>query len=111
MCLPSYFYHGAQLVDSMPGVRVGMCVFVYACLCECSPGFICPTPGSTTPTPIKCLAGTYSNAGATSCTNCAAGQYGATDGLQSSACSGFCAAGTFSADGAVACGDCNVAAG
>jgi hypothetical protein len=57
----------------------------------CTAGYACPA-GSTTSTPAAfiCTAGTFSDPGASSCTNCSAGRYGSSSGLSSASCSGLC---------------------
>ncbi len=56
----------------------------------CPTGYYCP---ARVPAPIICPLGTFSLGGVASCTPCSAGTYGASQGLQSSACSGPCPAG------------------
>lgn len=69
---------------------------------SCPAGYACAAGAA----PVQCLPGTYSLGGAASCTNCAAGSFGSTSGLQSAACSGLCPAGSFAAAGAAACTPC-----
>lgn len=76
-----------------------------------SAGYICPTPGSTTPTPTKCIAGTFSTAGATVCTPCSPGTWGELDGESRSGCSGDCPPGTYSSTGATSCQPCTAPVG
>jgi hypothetical protein len=63
-----------------------------ACSGNCTAGYACPS-GSTSPMAITCQPGQYSLAGASQCTPCPAGVFGATAALSSAACSGNCTAG------------------
>jgi hypothetical protein len=75
----------------------------------CAPGYAGTVTGSGTSNAAGCTIcplGKYATAGLSSCINCQGGKYGATTGLQTSACSGDCAAGKFSTSGSSSCSDC-----
>jgi hypothetical protein len=63
-----------------------------ACSGNCTAGYGCPA-GSTNATVSVCPAGQFSVFGASTCSMCAAGRFGATDVMNTSACSGACSAG------------------
>ena len=70
-------------------------------LCDgpCTAGYYCVV-GSTSSTAAVCPVGQYSLSGASACTPCSRGRFGASVGMNRSECSGACAAGTFGdADG------------
>ena len=107
-------YYGATL-----GLSVATCTAPCAGGANCPAGSTasvagsCPAgkycaPGAA---PASCAPGTYSLAGASACTNCPAGTFGATSGLATAACSGPCAAGTYSPAGQTACIPCSAGAG
>ncbi len=58
-------------------------------------GYAC-APGSTTTTPVMCVAGQFSTAGSvSSCDPCAGGRYGDTDGATTDQCTGECTEGMY----------------
>jgi hypothetical protein len=67
----------------------------------CAAGHACPE-ASTSAMEQRCAPGSYSLAGAGSCTACPAGTYGAVSGLTTAGCSGLCTAG-FACPLGVAC--------
>ena len=67
---------------------------VSTCSGPCTAGYFCVS-GSLNATAAACPPGQYSNTGSGNCTLCPAGLYGATYGLNSSACSGNCTAGWY----------------
>lgn len=66
------------------------------CTGACSAGYACP-PGSTNSTVAMCSQGTFSVSGAGVCAPCAAGRFGASQGLPSPTCSGLCDPGSYGA--------------
>jgi hypothetical protein len=81
------------------GVSAGRSGQPVACAGICRAGYACPE-GSSTFVAVLCEAGSYSVAGAGSCTACAAGLYGSTPGLATASCTAPCPAGSFSSGGA-----------
>ncbi|GMH49502.1 hypothetical protein TrVE_jg9591 [Triparma verrucosa] len=96
--------------------------------CEmCSPGFY-GTGGSTSPECSGqcsagrfggegqitaecsgiCETGRYSQSGASICTDCPSGRFGASQGLTSQSCSGECSPGDFSDQGSSGCSQCGI---
>ena len=76
-----------------------------SCSGLCAVGYVC-YPGSVSPTPSQCQAGTYAVNGAL-CLNCTAGLYGSSVGLSTSACSGPCAAGFYGAASGMTKSNCS----
>jgi syndecan 4 len=62
-----------------------------ACSGNCDPGYLCPAASTVSNPPgAQCPAGRYALAGATACSPCDAGYYGASTGATTSACDGAC---------------------
>jgi hypothetical protein len=65
-----------------------------ACSGNCSAGYACAA-GSVNATASVCPPGTFSLAGAGTCSDCAAGRFGNASGLGVAACSGLCPGGRY----------------
>ncbi len=76
--------------------RYGVTVAMNASACSgnCTAGFTCPE-GSINATVLACPAGQFSNPGASACSVCVAGRYGATAAMSTPGCTAACPAGTF----------------
>lgn len=78
--------------DCLPGRWGAPAATTPSCSGPCTAGYACPA-GSTSAAPgdsFKCSPGQYNAGGASVCSNCPAGLYGATAGLGSSACTAQC---------------------
>ncbi len=75
------------------GASTGLTTSACSGPCVASPGSGCPASGSTSPTGVQCIPGTYGLGGKGAvCTPCAIGQYGTLAGAASQSCSGVCVA-------------------
>lgn len=101
LCLPGrYSSSGAAVCLNCTAGRFGQGQGLTSSLCTgpCSAGYACPA-GSPTATASSCAVGKYSEAGASLCTDCPEGTYGAVQGLATPLCTGLCAAGYACAPG------------
>ena len=74
---------------------------------NCSAGYYCNSSAAVSPFQNMCAAGQYSLDGATTCTACAPGLYGAVAAMNSTSCSGPCAANYFGASAGLATSSCS----
>ena len=76
------------------------------CVRQFVAGYKCAA-GTSNVTASPCPPGSYSTAGAVSCTLCVAGQYGATYALTNSNCTGLCPMGTYGATAGLNSSNCS----